>query len=90
MIKSFIVTREMEDARTRLEAYKNKIQPYPSYPEEDPSEGPTRVRVTNLRMTDTQISYLRRNLIQYIDKKFKELQDKTKVDKQYKYKKYIS
>jgi len=82
MIKSFVVTREMEESRARLEAYKNKIQPYPAYPEEPPTEEPTRVRVTNLTMTDTQISYLRRNLVQYIDKKLKELQDRGKVDKQ--------
>lgn len=28
----FIITREMELARTRLEAYKNTIQPYPALP----------------------------------------------------------
>ena len=30
----FVITREMEEARSRLEAYKNKVQPYPAYPDE--------------------------------------------------------
>ena len=32
--EEMIVTREMEDARARLEAYADKIHPYPCYPEE--------------------------------------------------------
>lgn len=46
------------------------------------------IKVTNLTMTDTQISYLRKNLLSYIDKELKEYKDK--VDKQKKYKEYIS
>lgn len=33
-----IITKEMEEGRARMEAYKNKVQPYPGYPE--PSEIP--------------------------------------------------
>lgn len=34
---AFPITREMERARARLEAYRDKIQPYPPYPiEEEP------------------------------------------------------
>ena len=49
-------------------------------------EKPTRekLEITHLKMVDAVgIGYLRRNLVQHIDKKFKELQDKGKVDKQY-------
>ena len=33
-----IITREMEEARARLEAYKDKIKPYPAYPVEEPPD----------------------------------------------------
>lgn len=33
--RPFVITREMEQARARLEAYKNKIQPYPALPKEE-------------------------------------------------------
>ena len=35
MSRPFIITREMEQARARLEAYKNTIQPYPALPKEE-------------------------------------------------------
>lgn len=71
-----IITREMEKARERLEAYKAKIQPYPPYPSEQSEPEPVETKLVVFQVPSNafldikgDVANLRKKLTDHIDKK---------------------
>ena len=70
----------MEDAKARLEEYKNKIQPYPAYSEENPPEIKIYFRS---RPIDDEVDQLKAGFI-HLQKKHAEMMlaiDKVRIKK---------
>ena len=70
--------REIEEARSRLEAYKLKVQPYPIYPEEQP-EAPVQeiihiVRHSSMGKKEFDLLQQTAHKVDYLEKKLLERQ----------------
>ncbi len=79
--------REIYEARARLEAYKNKVQPYPAYPEEDT---PPKLQVVEHIVRHSQMGKQEFDLLQqtalkadFLEKKVNELLVRRKPKGQY-------
>ena len=67
--------QDIDEARARLQAYKDKVQPYPAYPEDN---APPEIKpIFRARPVDTEIDQLKAGFL-FLQRKLAEHTDKAK------------